>query len=178
MFAGKSTYLINTANDIIKTGIESKEILMINHSYDNRYTSNSNICTHDGVEMSSISLEYLNELLIDVKYIKTMENVNYIFIDEGQFFNDLYEVVKKLLTIYKKTIYICGLDGDYKQEQFVSSRIFDLIPYASTLTKLNSRCSICNNIAPFTKRRNNSNIQILIGGALEYKPVCLNHLYD
>ena len=31
MFAGKSTYLINTANDIIKTGIESKEILMINH---------------------------------------------------------------------------------------------------------------------------------------------------
>ena len=89
-----------------------------------------------------------------------------------------FEVVKKLLTIYKKTIYICGLDGDYKQEQFVSSRIFDLIPYASTLTKLNSRCSICNNIAPFTKRRNNSNIQILIGGALEYKPVCLNHLYD
>ena len=25
---------------------------------------------------------------------------------------------------------------------------------------------------------NNSNIQILIGGALEYKPFCLNHLYD
>ena len=73
-------------------------------------------------------------------------------------------------------IFICGLDGDYKQEPFTNSRILDLIPYSTNITKLNAKCSYCGNTAPFTKRITNSSETILVGGADDYKPVCLLHL--
>ena len=179
MFAGKSTYLINTIQSLLDNSITHEEknktleeILIINHSSDNRYSSKSEICTHDGKKMPSLSLNKLDELLINIDFSKK----KYIFIDEGQFFNDLFETVKLLLIKFKKTIYIGGLDGDYKQEPFSMSRLFDLIPYATSVTKLTSKCVECNEIAPFTKRIIKSNEQILVGGSDSYKPVCLNHL--
>jgi len=190
MFAGKSTKLIEIYNSLLENNKISKssksnksskssniinsEILMINHKSDSRYSKESSIGTHDGVIMPSLPLLNLNDLFniteIDIEKIK------YILIDEGQFFNDLYDIVKLLLIKYGKTIYIGGLDGDYKQEPFTNSRMFDLIPYANTITKLTSRCSVCNETAPFTKRISDSNQKILIGGSNEYKPVCLEHL--
>ena len=83
---------------------------------------------------------------------------------------------KRIRLKNKKQIYIGGLDGDYKQEPFKMSRLFDLIPYATTVTKLTAKCVECNDIAPFTKRIIKSNQQILVGGSDSYKPVCLNHL--
>jgi len=172
MFAGKSTYLINTVRFLLDNNISIEEILIINHSSDNRYSDKSEICTHDNKKMSCISLNNLEELFNNIDINKK----NYIFIDEGQFFNDLYNCVKLLLIKYKKTIYIGGLDGDYKQEPFYVSRLFDLIPYATTVTKLTSVCIECNQIAPFTKRIIHNEEQILVGGPDSYKPVCLNHL--
>lgn len=192
MFAGKSTYLINTIQSLLDNGIPIEEILIINHSSDTRYSDKSEICTHDNKKMSSVSLSMLeeiimyNENIIDNTIENTIENTinntyditnkKYIFIDEGQFFTDLYRTVKTLLIKYKKTLYIGGLDGDYKQDPFYVSRLFDLIPYATTVTKLTSKCVECNEIAPFTKRIIQSNEQILVGGSDSYKPVCLNHL--
>ena len=198
MFAGKSTYLINTIQSLIDNRISSEdknkileEILIINHSSDKRYSNYSEICTHDNKKMPCVSLNYLDEIFIDNSdSIDNIDNINngysinnidinkkkYIFIDEGQFFNDLYESVKILLLQYKKTIYIGGLDGDYKQEPFYNSRMIDLIPYATTVTKLTAKCVDCNENAPFTKRLIYSGEQILVGGSDSYKPVCLNHL--
>ncbi len=188
MFAGKSTYLINTIQSLLSTGIPIEEILIINHSSDTRYSDKSEICTHDNKKMSSVSLNMLEEIImynehtIENSIENTLNNTyditnkKYIFIDEGQFFTDLYRTVKTLLIKYKKTIYIGGLDGDYKQDPFYVSRLFDLIPYATTVTKLTSKCVECNEIAPFTKRIIQSNEQILVGGSDSYKPVCLNHL--
>ena len=181
MFAGKSTYLINTIQSLLDNSISIKDkkqtlesILIINHSSDKRYSSKSEICTHDNKKMSSLSLNKLEEVFTNTEI--SIDNKIYIIIDEGQFFNDLYESVKILLIKYKKKIYIGGLDGDYKQEQFHTSRLFDLIPYATTITKLTAKCVECNDIAPFTKRIVNYGEQILVGGADSYKPVCLNHL--
>jgi thymidine kinase len=172
MFAGKSTFLINKATDLLNSGINISEILLINHSSDARYDTNK-ICSHDGNKISALSLHNLQTLDIPIKY----KNIKYIFIDEGQFFNDLYESVRRLLrTKNNLQIFICGLDGDYKQEPFTNSRILDLIPYATNITKLNAKCSYCGNTAPFTKRITNSSETILVGGADDYKPVCLLHL--
>jgi len=173
MFAGKSTYLINTIKSLLDTQVNTlEEILIINHSSDKRYSNNSEICTHDNIKMPSVSLNRIDEIF----NCADLFNKKYIFIDEGQFFGDLYESVKSLLIIYKKTIYIGGLDGDYKQEPFTTSRLFDLIPYATTVKKITAKCSECNAIAPFTKRLVCSDEQILVGGSDSYKPVCLNHL--
>ena len=42
--------------------------------------------------------------------------VDTVYINEAQFFEDLYLFVKQML-FNKKDIYIYGLDGDYKQEK-------------------------------------------------------------
>ena len=125
-------------------------------------------------------------------------HIKHILIDEGQFFNDLFIAIKTLiLSEYgnnkkqnnnqnnqnnqdnqdKKYIYICGLDGDFKQEPFANSRILDLIPYTTQLIKLNARCYICNKTAPYTKRIINCNDTILVGGADMYQPSCITHLF-
>jgi thymidine kinase len=184
MFAGKSTYLINTIQSLLDNSIPIEDILIINHTSDKRYSDKSEICTHDNKKMPSVSLNMLEEVFISIDSIDSNDSNNniditnkkYIFIDEGQFFTDLYRTVKTLLIKYKKTIYIGGLDGDYKQTPFYVSRLFDLIPYATTVTKLTSKCVECNEIAPFTKRIIHSEQQILVGGSDSYKPVCLNHL--
>ena len=170
MFAGKSSWLIEKAQELIDSGIEPNSIVMINHSSDKRYAENK-ICTHDGTKMSCISLDCLSDL-----FNTDLTKVSYIFIDEGQFFHDLYESVKTLLLKHKKLIYIGGLDGDYKQEPFRESRFLDLIPLSTSVQKLTARCSVCHCPAPFTKRLTVSTEQILVGGTGEYQPVCSNHL--
>lgn len=188
MFAGKSTYLIDTIQALLNNSISDEDkkktletILIINHSSDKRYSNESEISSHDKKKMPCVSLNNLEELFNNTNSINNINNIDitkkqYIFIDEGQFFNDLYDSVKTLLIKYKKIIYIGGLDGNYKQEPFFKSRILELIPYATTVIKLNAKCVDCNNDAPFTKRIVISEEEILVGGTDSYKPVCLNHL--
>jgi len=192
MFSGKSTALINKTNELLQNGVSNDEILLINHKFDNRYCNYSSICTHDGIKLSSIALTNLSKLITynsdsidnNNKFINAFSNeyfddnkIKYILIDEGQFFNDLYDVVKILLLQYKKTIYIAGLDGDFKQQPFYESKILELIPFASSVQKLCARCNICNDKAYYTKRIIDSDTQILIGDSETYMAVCLNHLY-
>jgi len=176
MFAGKTTYLINTATNLINNGVSINNILVINHVFDTRYSNESQITTHDDKSMKSLSLQNLSTLYELFETEINIETIKYIFIDEGQFFSDLYLVFKNLLLTQNINIYIGGLDGDYKQEPFYESRILDLIPLATSLHKINAKCSICNSNAPFTKRLSTSSDKILIGGSDTYQPVCLNHL--
>jgi thymidine kinase len=173
MFSGKSTYLLKTLSSL-QNNCNSDSILLINHAIDNRYDNESNICTHDGVKMRSKSLSKLEDIY-NIPSI-TLNNIMHVLIDEAQFFNDLYEVVKQLLFKYNFKIYIGGLDGDYKQVPFNNSKILDLIPYATSIIKLHAKCAVCNDKAPFTKRIIESNQKILVGGANDYKPVCIKHL--
>ena len=41
-----------------------------------------------------------------------------LLINEGQFFDDIMDVVPKLVEKYKKKVYICGLDGDFRRKKF------------------------------------------------------------
>jgi thymidine kinase len=189
MFAGKSTYLINKANQLLANGANENEIMLINHSSDMRYDTNK-ICSHNGEKINSKALNTLSNIVNNIiRNDSIYSSIKYIFIDEGQFFNDLYQSIKTLLMHYstlensnnnnsKLEIFISGLDGDYKQEPFLNSRILELIPYSTHITKLNAKCSKCGNIAPFTKRIVNSSETILIGGAEDYQPVCISHLHN
>ena len=203
MFAGKSTYLINKVHELLCNGAHASEILLINHSRDTRYdTTNTNICTHDGNKYKAISTHNLQTIINSIINIPVDDtsttttnkysHIKHILIDEGQFFDDLFIAIKTLiLSEYgnnkkqnntqdkqdKKYIYICGLDGDFKQEPFANSRILDLIPYTTQLIKLNARCYICNKTAPYTKRIINCNDTILVGGADMYQPSCIMHLF-
>ena len=78
MFAGKTTRLINEENSITK--LQNKNILVINHSSDNRYSENTFITSHDNLQIPCIAMLNLNTI-----FENDISNINYIFINEGQF---------------------------------------------------------------------------------------------
>jgi thymidine kinase len=166
MFSGKSTELIRRIN---REKSINKKIIIINYLHDNRYSSSS-ISTHDLVKVNCIKVEKLMELPNDL-----VKEYDSIFIDEGQFFLDLYKFVNNFIN-QDIHIVISGLDGDANQKPF--GDILNLIPICDTVDKLCAYCKICNNgtSAPFTKKLTKDSCQVDIGGSDKYIPVCRKHL--
>ena len=91
-------------------------------------------------------------------------------INEGQFFEDLYDTVDELVNTYKKKVYVCGLDGDYKRKKFGS--LLDIIPLADDVVKIKGICQSCKkNDAIFTHRISDEKTQKLVGSD-NYTPLC------
>jgi thymidine kinase len=163
MFSGKTSKLLEIYEQCILSNIS---VLVINHSSDTRY-SDSMLSTHNKKMIPCRLVEHLQDI------VNASENV--ILINEGQFFDDLYDWVKMMVEQYNKTVYVCGLDGDSNRKRF--GQMLDLIPICDKVTKLRSLCAICKNgnKAPFTLRTTTtSEEQILIGSDDCYKPVCRN----
>ena len=109
--------------------------------------------------------------------IHNLETIEEIYIDEAQFFKDIYNIVWDLVTKLNKNVIISGLDGDFQIKPF-KSRMLDLIPLASEIIKLKAQCYICKNEAIFSKRLSNHKEQILVGTQNLYQPSCLIHIKD
>jgi thymidine kinase len=171
MFSGKSSELIRRIN---REKSINKKILVINFISDNRYSTNS-VATHDNLKVNCLKLEKLNDITENM-----IQQYDSFFIDEGQFFIDLYANVIKLVDTYKKHVVISGLDGDFNRNPF--GDIIKLIPMCDTLDKLKAYCCKCNNgtSAPFTKKnsKNKSTSVIDIGGTDKYIPVCRYHYFN
>ena len=85
MFAGKSTELIRK---IKSYQILEKNVLIINHTINNRYGTNG-ISTHDQVKIECpVIIDSLKEL--ELNYKKMFKNADVIIIEELPFFNDAY----------------------------------------------------------------------------------------
>ena len=170
MYSMKTTHLIKSIKNY-----NTSERLIVKHIADDRYgSSNQYIATHDGIHIPSLSYQTLEEFVSDNITQLLDKKIKAVFIDEGQFFDDLYNSVYDLVNLYHKDVYIAGLDGDYKRNQF--GDILKLIPEADCITKLSAKCYICSNRAPFTKRLNiENNNQIIVGGNELYQPACRKH---
>lgn len=97
-------------------------------------------------------------------------------IDEGQFFNNLYNFCILCLEKLNINVIVTGLDGDYKRKPM--GEILDLLPIANTITKLSSKCNVCQEDAIFTHRTVSNTDQVLIGGCDEYIPLCRKHYVE
>jgi len=170
MFSGKSTELIRRIN---REQSISKRILIINYISDNRYSSENVISTHNSLHRESMKIKRISEIE------KIIEDYDSIFIDEGQFFEDLGYYVIKFVDFYNKHVVVSGLDGDSNRNNF--GQILDLIPKCDSVDKLSAYCKICNNstLAPFTKRiTGNIKSEVIdIGGTDKYIPVCRRHYH-
>jgi thymidine kinase len=146
-------------------------IVSINYISDTRYGENI-ISSHDNIAIPCKSVKRLSEFS-DIEYGSSsleFTEASIILINEAQFFDDIVGWVKCAVERYHKKIYLCGLDGDYKREQF--GELLDLIPFCDKITKLQSICGVCKNKdAIFTKRISHADEQELIGTE-EYIPVC------
>lgn len=184
MFSGKTSRLIEIYK---KCEITNIPCIMINHTSDNRFTKNQQLISHDGKNVPCILLNNIYDSLNELNYIDIDNNIckdttslasksinfaKVILINEGQFFDDIKESVLLLTEKFNKIVYVCGLDGDFKRNQF--GKILNLIPYSDNIIKLPSLCKLCQDgtHAIFSHRINKSICQKLVGGKDEYIPLC------
>ena len=161
MFSGKTTRLVDIYNTEYSN---NKNIKVINFSADTRY-HDSMLSTHDKVMIPCIFSNTINEVCQE----NMIHQYDTILINEGQFFPDLYESVVLLVEKYKKNVYICGLDGDFKRNKF--GKLLDLIPLCDKITKLSAICVNCSQPAIFSKRLTHEDQQVVIGSS-NYAPMC------
>jgi thymidine kinase len=173
MFAGKTTELIKCINRYKHI---TNKYFLVNHIHDTRY-ENDSIVEHN--EISKFKTTHTTDKLMSLLVDDDFNNIEFIFIDEGQFFSDIIEFVKKAVDIHNKKVIISGLIGDYKREPF--GDILKLIPLAENVTILKALCKKCSDgtFAHFTKRTNvNNNKQILVGNDNIYEAVCRYHYLE
>lgn len=162
MFSGKTTQLIQHYKKFTYIG---KKTVVINYAEDTRY-HDSMLSTHDKIMIPCLFAKTLTEIWSQHKYAYDV-----FIINEGQFFGDLYQIVLDMVENHHKSVYICGLDGDFKRQKF--GQILDLIPYCNRVEKLNSLCAICKNGKPgiFSHRITQEKDQVVIGSD-NYQPLC------
>jgi thymidine kinase len=162
MFSGKTSRLIEIYKQCKFCNIPT---LVINHSIDTRYDQYL-LSNHDKVMIPCIQTTQLTTLTNN----QELEKAEVILINEGQFFDDLYDCTELWLKKNKK-IYISGLDGDFERKKF--GQIIDLIPLCDKVTKMTSLCSMCKNGTPgiFSKRITKEKEQMIVGSD-NYLPVC------
>lgn len=179
MFAGKSKTLIQRAKDFEEVHGKSS-LLMIKYSRDVRYndseSGNTAVVSHDQDKYLARPVLHLSEVSND-----DLAHINKIFIDEGQFFDDIVEFVKRvrILSAGRKQgdeIYvdITGLNLNHKRENF--GHMNEIIRLSDFTIPLCARCSDCGKDAQYTRMNSSSNdlrdAKIVIGGAELYSPVC------
>lgn len=169
MFSGKTKLLISRYNDVVagNGGDPTNKILVVNYYKDTRYAINR-ITSHDGDSIPSVNIILLSNIF-ELYGTNELNTFKFIFINEAQFFPDLKEVVLRFIEHYNKTIILCGLDSDFKQEKF--GQLWDLIPHADTLIKLYGKCDKCPNKSLYTHRLSKEVIQEVIG-TTNYIPLC------
>jgi len=162
MFSGKTSRLVEEYRKCLFCNIA---VAVINHSADTRY-SETQLSTHDMVKIPCRMAPRLREVWSE----EGVRSADVVLINEGQFFDDLAEVVVEMVNAGKQ-VYVCGLDGDFQRKRF--GQMLDLIPFCDKITKLTSLCSLCKNGTKgiFSLRLTRETEQMVVG-AENYMPVC------
>ena len=178
MFAGKSSEILKKVKREHSIG---RKVLIITSSLDVRYATNTNLIkTHDSQTMEANALSNIE----DIFRLSDFESSHLVIIEEAQFFAGLYDVVKRLVEVYKKNVIVVGLDGDSNRNPF--GDILQLIPICDRVIKLNALCKRCSDgteaifsarIAKATADAKESST-ICIGGEEMYMPLCRKHFIE
>ena len=182
MFSGKTTKLLEIMDTFDEQNIK---YLAVKPKIDDRYTSGSKdtnfIVSHNLKKRECKLIDNLKEILEEIKKFKTISStrsysIQYIIIDEAQFFDNLYNFCIICLERFGINVVVTGLDGDYQRKPM--GEILNLLPIANTITKLKSTCHICKGEAIFTHRFAGNSDQVLIGGSDCYYPLCREHYVE
>ena len=169
MFSGKTTWLLEIYR---KFTYCKTNVVVINHVEDTRYDPIM-LSSHDKVMIPCIQLSGLDD--ISEESLCSIMAADVVLINEGQFFETIVPFVKRLL-VARKMVYICGLDGDFKQQRF--GHILDLIPICDKVRKLSALCADCKNGArAIFSHRVISDTQQKVIGTDNYIPLCRKCLY-
>lgn len=161
MFSGKSTELLRRVR---RHRYGRRNILIVKHAADTRYSRSAVVVTHDHVTETSVCVDRLGHL-DDAAW----GAADVIAIDEGQFMPDLQEFCRRACA-RGKLVLVAALDGTYTREPFGS--VCALVPFAERVDKLCAVCGVCGRDAPFTRRLTRDTSVIVVGSDDMYVPVC------
>jgi thymidine kinase len=186
MFSSKTFTLVMKSSE--KVGIGSK-VVYINHTDDVR----SGVEGGDGKTFTSHSgaLTCLPPGVVGIR-TRHLSNIDvtpfdFIAVDEGNFYDDIFEAVSQWVCRLHKNVCVAGLNGDFEMNHF--GKLHLLYPFANKIKMLTATCLDCKDEllksgytgpmpefpAPFTMRTATSHEQKLVGGKDKYKSVCRYH---
>ena len=180
MFSGKTTKLLEILDVFDKQNIK---YLAIKPKIDDRYNEsdkNNFIVSHTFKKRECMVTSNLSSVLEVIQKSKEDDSqvLEYVIIDEAQFFKNLYNFSITCLEKLKVNLIVTGLDGDFMRKPM--GEILDLLPIANTITKLSAKChhKDCCEPAIFSHRIVAEQSQVLIGGSDMYVPLCRNHYLE
>jgi thymidine kinase len=136
MFSGKTTELVRRISRLNMPCITQGEVLVISHVNDlNRTKGKKVIQTHTGGNYPCEALAELGDLPPS-----KLNKAKYIFIEEGQFFPDLLNVIEWVETLGKH-VTVAGLNGDIHRRPF--GKILELIPFVRNIEMKSALCCRC-----------------------------------
>ena len=175
MFAGKTSRAMSIAREYAAIGMK---VMFANSSKDTRSSEGEGFSSHnETLKMGKCIASVVVKNLSSVTSVSKKFDV--IFIDEAQFFSDLYKSVMTMVEEHKKIVIVSGLDLDFDRKQF--GQIIDLVSHADIIERLYPLCMPCGSkgIAKdamysklITIHKGDNNI--LIGGKDKYMAVCRN----
>ena len=158
-------------------------VMVINNSKDNRY-SDTCLSSHDKIMIPCIFADKLSDVfnenaepkslnsIFQGTHVKEFTEAKVILINEAQFFEDIVEWVTTAVEKHNKSVYVCGLNSDFKRRAFGNWLDLELI--CDKVTHLQSWCSMCKKQqALFSHRLTDETDKIVIGSD-NYIPVCRN----
>lgn len=186
MFAGKSSRLSAELAECSDIGLSCAYINHINDKRETEYSSEQITSHSSGFKGLSDKVDkYKVNNLSEVDVSK----YDVVGIDEGQFFKDLNEIVRKWVLKDNKRVIVASLDGDFNMQPFGQVHLLMCLCEPGAITKLGARCKRCMISdtpyrhyrlvdAGYTTLNNNISVResqgnIKPGGANEYQAVCM-----
>jgi len=175
MFAGKTSEIQSVVR---RYGCLGKKVLVLTADIDRRYQYNVvAVVNHDqlAIPASAVALEGL----VAVLEWPTFAEASAIVIDEAQFFRGcLIPFVQAAVETHGKHVVVVGLDSDAERRPF--GDVLALAALADSIEKKTALCRRCGDGTPaiFTRALAAKDVQVAVGGADMYEPVCRRHFND
>ncbi|MAJ85397.1 MAG: hypothetical protein CL687_00280 [Candidatus Pelagibacter sp.] len=168
MFAGKTSELLKR---ILWAKHQSKKIVVIKPSIDNRY-SNERIITHNDLSHECFAMNNWDRVL--EKFNFKSNEVDMVFLDEIQYM-DTNDTLRNVENILNQGIdVVCaGLDQDSRGKPWETSSM--LLGLSDKIIKIYGFCNVCGLEATKTFRKTEGGLRTQVGAANIYEPRCLKH---
>ena len=172
MKSGKTSRLITLYKQFTFCNIP---VIIINNQRDDRY-STTHLSTHDLVTVPCLNSMRLSDLVnisdseATGPKLEEFMNAKIILINEAQFFDDIVEWVTLAVEKYNKSVYVCGLNSDFRRLPF--GNWLDLERICDKITHLTALCGSCKERVAIFSYRKSEETEVIIIGNENYIPVC------
>ena len=125
----------------------------------------------DAARVVDLSSDSLLRMLAGAAVVRWSEpSYDCVFVDEGQFFPDLFEFSRMCAEEHQCDVHVFGLDGDYRRAKF--GQILDLIPICDSVQKLVAVCGVCKERPGLFSHRLTGDVGQVLVGNNEYVQAC------